>query len=63
MKDFLGNTLEIGDEVVFVRGKNSNAILSTGKVTNIYKNRYNQDECSVGSHAHILYSRVMKLRI
>lgn len=61
MKDCKGNELKIGDEVVFVRGKNSSASLDTGKITKIYKGRY-EDECSVGSQSHILSHRIMKLQ-
>lgn len=61
MLDCKGNELQVGDEVVFVRGKNSFAKLDTGKITKIYKNRYNEDECSVGSQSHIMSFRIMKL--
>lgn len=61
MKDCKGVELHIGDEVVFIRGKNSGASLDTGHITNIYAGRYNKEECSVGSQAHIFESRVMKL--
>ena len=65
MKDCKGNKLAIGDEVVFVLNKNGSASLETGVITKFYenKNRVNGDECSVGSHAHILSHRVMKLSI
>ncbi len=61
MTDCKGNELQIGDEVVFIRGKNSNASLDTGKVTKFYKGHFNNDECSVGSQSHILSFRIMKL--
>ena len=61
MKDCKGRELQIGDEVVFIRGKNRDAVLDTGKITKFYKNHYNKDECSVGSQSHIWGSRVMKL--
>lgn len=61
MTDCKGKELQIGDEVVYVHGKNSDACLKTGKVTKFYKNRYNQDECSVDSASHILSFRIMKL--
>lgn len=61
MTDCKGRELKIGDEVVFIRGKNSFASLDTGKITKFYKNRYNEDECSVGNQSHILGFRVMKL--
>lgn len=61
MVDCKGRELQIGDEVVFVRGKNSFASLDTGKITKFYKNHHNEDECSVGSQSHILESRIMKL--
>lgn len=61
MKDCKGTELSIGDEVVFIKGKNSMASLDTGKITKFYKNHYNEDECSVGSQSHILGFRVMKL--
>ena len=37
MVDCKGNELRIGDEVVFVKGKNSGASLDTGIVTKFYK--------------------------
>ena len=66
MKDCKGNDLKVGDNVVFIKGKNSLAELATGDVTKIYKNTYGDDECSVyipavGTQAHILSHRVMKL--
>lgn len=60
MVDCKGNELKVGDTVVYIAGKNSGASLETGNVTKIYKGRYSE-ECSVGSHAHILSFRVMKL--
>ena len=45
MKDIKGNTLKIGDYVVFVHGKNSTASLKTGTITKIYQGRF-QEECS-----------------
>ncbi|MBQ8218538.1 MAG: hypothetical protein IJZ79_02200 [Bacilli bacterium] len=61
MKDCKGNELQIGDNVVYVHGKNSDARLETGKVTKFYKGQFNRDECSVGSAAHIASFRIMKL--
>lgn len=61
MKDVFGNDLKIGDDVVFICGKNSLAEISRGKVTKFYKNRFGEDECSVGSQAHILWFRVAKI--
>ena len=49
MTDCKGKELNIGDEVVFIRGKNSFASLDTGNITKFYKNRYGEDECSVGN--------------
>ncbi len=60
MKDIKGNTLKIGDYVVFVHGKNSTASLKTGTITKIYHGRF-QEECSVDGNPHILQNRVMKL--
>ena len=54
MKDCNGNELEIGDYVVYIRGKNSGAFLDTGKVTKFYKDRYGTDVCSVGSQTNII---------
>ena len=59
--DYEGNELKIGDKVVYVHGKNSDACLETGYVTKFYKNYFGKDECSVGSAAHILSHRIMKL--
>ena len=61
MVDCKGNELKIGDNVVYVHGKNSDARLETGKITKFYKGRFDKEECSVGSAAHILSFRVMKL--
>ena len=61
MVDCKGNKLNIGDEVVFIQGKNSIAELNTGKITKFYTNRYVEDECSVDSQSHILSFRIMKL--
>lgn len=62
LKDCNGHELKIGDEVVYVRGKNSGAFLDTGKITKFYKDRYGEDECSVDSQTHIIRSRIMKLQ-
>lgn len=59
--DYEGNELKIGDKVVYVHGKNSDACLETGYVTKFYKNYFGKDECSVGSAAHILSHRIMKI--
>ncbi len=61
MKDVFGNELNIGDEVVFVDGKNSSASISRGKITKFYKGHFNEDECSVGSKTHILSFRIAKI--
>lgn len=61
MKDVFGNELKIGDDVVFICGKNSYAGIARGKITKFYKNRYGKDECSVGSNTHILSYRVAKV--
>lgn len=63
MTDCKGNELNIGDEVVYVYGKNSYAGLATGKITKFYKNRFGKDECSVDGNTHILSMRIMKLNI
>lgn len=62
MKDCKGNELNIGDYVVYIRNKNSNASIETGYITKFYKNRCNKDVCSVGSQPFITSNRVMKLR-
>lgn len=61
MTDYKGNELNIGDEVVYVCGKNSYAGLETGKITKFYKNHFGEDECSVDGNTHILSHRIMKL--
>ena len=61
MTDCKGKELNVGDEVVFIRGKNSFASLDTGNITKFYKSRYGEDECSVGGQSHILSFRIMKL--
>lgn len=58
MFDCKGNRLEIGDNVVYVRGKNAAAGLETGHITKIYAN---DSECSVDGYAHIYNFRVMKI--
>lgn len=61
MKDINGITLNIGDTVVFVKGKNNDASLATGKITKFYKGHFNDEECSVDGNAHIKEHRIMKL--
>ena len=61
MTDCKGNELNVGDEVVYIYGKNSYAGLETGKITKFYKNRFGEDECSVDGNTHILGMRIMKL--
>ena len=63
---YKGNELKVGDNVVFIKGKNSLAELATGAVTKIYKNTYGEEECSVyvpavGTQAHVMSSRVIIL--
>ena len=58
MKDCKGQELHIGDEVVFVYGKNSDAILLTGKVTKFYTGSDHKDECSVDGNSHVNYHRL-----
>ena len=62
MVDCKGNELNIGDEVVYIHGKNSDASLQTGRVSNFYKGHFGKDECSVGRATHILSFRIMKLK-
>ena len=62
MKDCNGIVLQIGDTVVYVKGKNKDASLATGKVTKFYKGYYTE-ECSVDNHSHITSARVMKLNV
>lgn len=61
MKDVFGNELKIGDDVVFICGKNSYAGIARGKITKFYKSYYGEDECSVGKNIHILPYRVAKV--
>lgn len=61
MTDYKGNELNIGDEVVYVYSKNSQAGLETGKIIKFYKNHFGEDECSVDGNTHILSHRIMKL--
>ena len=58
MIDCKGNKLNIGDEVVYIHGKNSDSRLQTGFITKFYKSYYGRD---VGKATHILSHRVMKL--
>ena len=60
MKDIKGVELKVGDNVVYVQGKNKDASLATGEITKIYPGYY-AEECSIGRHAHIASNRVMKL--
>lgn len=60
MKDVFGNELNIGDDVIFVYGKNRDASIARGKVSKIYKGSYG-DECSVGSATHIRRFRIAKI--
>ena len=61
MKDCNGNELNIGDKVVYIHGKNTDARLNIGIITKFYTNRFGSEECSVGSATYILRKRVMKL--
>ena len=61
MVDCKGNELNIGDKVVYVHGKNTNASLQTGTVSKFYKGCLGRDECSVDGATHILSHRIMKL--
>lgn len=61
MQDCKGNTIQVGDYVVYIRRKTSLASLDTGHVTKIYTNRYGESECSVGSQAHISCQRILKI--
>jgi len=61
MKDCKGQELSIGDSVVYVARKQSDAILQTGEITKFYKGKFNRDECSVGKQSHINSSRIMKI--
>lgn len=63
MVDCKGKELQVGDEVVYIKGKNSLAKLETGRITKFYKNHRNEDECSVGSQSHLLSFRVFKISI
>lgn len=61
MLDCNGKELNIGDKVVYVHSKNSDACLVIGYITKFYKNYSGKDECTVGSTTHILSKRIMKL--
>ena len=66
MRDINGNILKIGDTVVYVQGKNSDARLDTGVITKFYEGKYGIAECSVQSHSgkiktHIRSFRILKL--
>lgn len=61
MKDCKGRELSVGDEVVYVHGKNNDGYLNTGKITKFYKGAFNREECSVGSATHISSNRIMRL--
>lgn len=63
MTDYKGNELNIGDEVVYVYGKNSYAGLETGKITKFYKNHFGEDECSVDGNTHIFKSQNYEIKI
>ena len=47
MVDYEGNELKIGDKVVYVHGKNSDACLETGYVTKFYKNYFGKSRVVV----------------
>ena len=61
MQDCKGNTINVGDYVVFVRRKTSTASLETGHVTKIFTDKYGESECSVGRQTHISSSRILKI--
>lgn len=56
MKDIMGNTLSVGDNVAYVCGPAKT--LGTGKVTSIYKDG---KKCSVDGKPNIFKSRILKL--
>lgn len=58
MKDFLGNELKVGDNVVFIASANDSPRLETGTVDKIYAN---DKECTVTGRSHVYSSRLMKL--
>ena len=60
MVDCKGNVVGVGDEVVYVKGKNTAAEIATGKITKCYPGRFG-DECSVGSQSHLTSKRIMRL--
>lgn len=60
MKDCKGVNVQIGDNVVCIAGKNTDARLVTGEITKFY-NCNNRQECSVGRQSHLISSRIMKL--
>lgn len=61
MKDVKGNELQIGDKVVFVKGKNTDASIDVGFVKKFYKGSFGHDECSVDSQSHVRSNRILKL--
>lgn len=61
MKDIMNNELSVGDRVVFVHGKNSDAELKVGNVTKFYKGYWKDEECSVDNYTHVKSFRIMKL--
>lgn len=61
MKDILNHELQIGDIVVYIQGKNSNANLAIGHITKFYTGQSNKNECSVDGHTHITENRILKL--
>ena len=61
MNDINNNLLKINDTVVYLKGKNSNAILAIGKIKKFYKDKYGNDRCTVDSQTHVISSRILKL--
>lgn len=62
MKDINGTTLQVGDKVVHVKGKNQDASLAVGHITKFYKGTFNRDECSIDNgQSHVQENRIMKL--
>ena len=46
---------------MYLKEKNSNAILAIGKIKKFYKDKYGNDRCTVESQTHITPSRILKL--
>lgn len=58
MKDKNGNTVNVGDKVVFIKHATTNPTLGIGRITKIYAN---DRTCSVDNMPNIYRNRILSI--